>query len=68
MNMHENILRTPESLAPHQKRELLIGLACGGAVVLLFSGFTLVSRLGMRSTLAPTDLAAIRFGVGGLVL
>lgn len=68
MSMHENMLRAPEFLAPYQKRELLIGLACGGAMVLLFSGFTLVSRLGMRSTLAPTDLAAIRFGVGGLVL
>lgn len=53
---------------PPQGRELLVGLACGCAVVLLFSGFTLVSQLGMRSALAPADLAALRFGIGGLLL
>ena len=37
-------------------------------MILLFSGFTLVSRIGMRSALAPTDLAALRFGIGGLLL
>jgi drug/metabolite transporter (DMT)-like permease len=50
------------------KRELLIGLACAAGVVALFSGFVLVSRLGLRTTMQPADLAALRFLGGGLVL
>jgi drug/metabolite transporter (DMT)-like permease len=44
------------------------GILCGCAVVALFSGFTLVSRLGLSSPLGPPDLMALRFGVGGLLL
>jgi len=44
------------------------GLLCGIAVVLLFSGFTLVSKTGFASSLGPADLAALRFGIGGLLL
>lgn len=44
------------------------GAAYAVASVLLFSGFTLASRLGLASSLAPTDLAALRFGVGGLLM
>lgn len=36
--------------------------------VALFSAFTLSSRLGLASTLRPPDLAALRFGIGGLLL
>lgn len=49
-------------------RERLIGVCCGGLSVLLFSSFTLVSRLGFSSALAWTDLAALRFGIGGSLL
>jgi len=34
----------------------------------LFSSFTLVSRAGLTSSLKPWDLAALRFGIGGLLL
>ena len=44
------------------------GAACALCVVLLFAGFTLVSRLGFASAWSLPDLAAIRFGVGGLLL
>lgn len=45
------------------------GVAACIAVVLLFSSFTLFSRLGvLESALKPTDLAALRFGVSGIVL
>jgi len=44
------------------------GAAYAVASVLLFSGFTLASRLGLASSLAPPDLAALRFGIGGLLM
>ncbi|HVY64824.1 MAG TPA: DMT family transporter [Gammaproteobacteria bacterium] len=40
----------------------------GAAMVTLFSGFTLASRAGLTGTLHPWDLAALRFGVGGVLL
>lgn len=44
------------------------GFAAAGLVVLCWSGFNLVSRLGGRSALTPFDLAALRFGISALVL
>lgn len=44
------------------------GFACAIASVILFSSFTLASRLGLSASLKWTDLAALRFGVGGLAL
>ena len=49
-------------------RERIVGAACASASVFLFSSFTLASRLGFSSSLTLPDLAALRFGVGGLVL
>lgn len=45
-----------------------IGILCAITVVFFFSGFNLVSRLGLASSLTPVDVAALRFGVAGLVL
>jgi drug/metabolite transporter (DMT)-like permease len=49
-------------------RERLVGLSCAVVSVLLFSSFTLVSRLGLTSSLTLPDLAALRFGIGGVLL
>jgi len=49
-------------------RERLIGLGCAGLSVVLFASFTLVSRLGLSTHLRITDLAALRFGIGGTLL
>jgi drug/metabolite transporter (DMT)-like permease len=49
-------------------RERFVGLACAAASVLLFASFTLASRLGFASRLHLVDLAALRFGIGGLLL
>jgi drug/metabolite transporter (DMT)-like permease len=49
-------------------RERLLGLSCGVLSVVLFSSFTLVSRLGLSSRLGLADLAALRFGIGGTLL
>jgi len=46
----------------------MAGTACAIAAVTLFSSFTLVSRLGLASTLTLPDLAALRFGIGGCLL
>jgi len=37
-------------------------------VLCIWSGFVLVSRLGGKSVLLPTDIVALRFGVAALVL
>ncbi|WP_144639739.1 DMT family transporter [Bordetella genomosp. 13] len=47
----------------------LPGVLCAIAAVLLFSGFTLVSRLGLTTTaLTLPDIALLRFTVAGLLL
>jgi len=51
------------------RRARTVGIMCALTSVLLFSSFTLISRLGFSSSsLAPADVAALRFGIGGLVL
>jgi drug/metabolite transporter (DMT)-like permease len=42
------------------------GLAAVGAVVLIWSSFNIISRLGSLHHLTPYDLAALRFGVSGI--
>jgi drug/metabolite transporter (DMT)-like permease len=49
-------------------REKAIGVLCGLAVVALFCSFTLISRIGFSSSLTLPDIAALRFGVGGVLL
>jgi drug/metabolite transporter (DMT)-like permease len=49
-------------------RERLIGYACGVGIVLIWTGFILISRAGMKGTLGSLDLAALRFTVSGLVM
>ena len=59
---------TDEDIAvPDYRLHLLKGLAAAAAVVVIWSGFNLVSRLGGRSPLTPYDMAALRFVFSGLV-
>lgn len=63
----------PKSLAapiaePWHRRSTWRGFAAASVVVLCWSGFNIVSRLGGKSALTPYDLAALRFGVSGLLL
>ncbi len=46
----------------------LRGFAAATVVVVCWSGFNIVSRLGGRSVLTPFDLAALRCGVAALLL
>ncbi len=50
-----------------RRRELLVGLTCAFAVLAVWTGFVLLSRLGTTTTLPPTELAALRFVVAGAV-
>lgn len=54
----------PRSLSRHP---LFKGVAAIAAVIVIWSGFNIMSRLGGRSPLTPYDMAAIRFVFSGLV-
>lgn len=58
----------PASQGEGASGQMFIGIGAGCCVVALFASFVLVSRLGLRSTLAPPDLLALRFLVAGLVM
>jgi drug/metabolite transporter (DMT)-like permease len=58
----------PGCAAPAFDRKRAIGVLCGLLSVLLFSSFTLASRLGLSSSLTLPDIAALRFGIGGILL
>ncbi len=53
----------PRPSSPDQVKGLLAALA----VVLFWSGFNIVSRLGATATFTPFDIAAIRFAVSGVI-
>jgi drug/metabolite transporter (DMT)-like permease len=48
--------------------QYLRGAVCGLAAVSIWSGWIVVARLGLRSSMTPWDIAAIRFGVAGLLM
>ena len=52
---------------PVHRLHLLKGFAAAAAVIVVWSGFNIVSRLGGRSPLTPYDMAAIRFVFSGIV-
>src|ERR1700728_5164050 len=44
------------------------GALYGLAAVSIWSGWIVVARLGLRTSMTPWDIAALRFGIGGLLL
>jgi drug/metabolite transporter (DMT)-like permease len=44
------------------------GALCGLAAVCIWAGFIVVSRLGVKTSLTPWDVVAIRFSVAGFLL
>src|SRR3954470_12178250 len=44
------------------------GALYGLAAVSIWAGWIVVARLGLRTALTPWDIAALRFGVAGLLL
>ncbi len=57
-----------ESRLNSTETSLVRGFLFAVGVVLFFSSFTLVSRAGLTSALGIADLAALRFGVSGILL
>jgi drug/metabolite transporter (DMT)-like permease len=49
-------------------RHYVRGALCGLAAVSIWARNIVVAGLGLRSSLTPWDIAAIRFGVAGLLL
>ena len=49
-------------------RQYLQGALCGVAAVSIWSGWIVVARLGLQTSLTPWDIAALRFGVAGILL
>ncbi|QKH38993.1 DMT family transporter [Achromobacter pestifer] len=45
-----------------------VGVLCGLAVALIWSGWSVATRLAMTTTLAPADVTMLRFGVSALFL
>lgn len=50
-----------------QSTQYLLGAACGVAAVSIWAGWIVIARLGLRSSLTPWDIAALRFGVAGVL-
>jgi hypothetical protein len=48
--------------------EYIRGAVYGLAAVGIWSGWIVVARLGLRTSLTPWDIAALRFSVAGLLL
>ena len=44
------------------------GALCGLAAVSIWSGWIVIARLGLRTALTPWDIAALRFGVAGVLM
>ncbi len=44
------------------------GALCGLGAACIWSGWIVVARLGLRTSMTPWDIAALRFGIGGLLL
>ena len=49
-------------------KQYLQGALYGLAAVSIWSGWIVVARLGLRTSLTPWDIAALRFGVAGILL
>lgn len=57
----------PDPPLPVYRHPLFKGFAAAAAVIVVWSGFNIVSRLGGLSPLTPYDMAAIRFVFSGIV-
>jgi drug/metabolite transporter (DMT)-like permease len=64
-------ISTPKVTAMPSDRDIgqyVRGALYGLAAVSIWSGWIVVARLGLRTSLTPWDIAALRFGVAGILL
>ncbi len=57
----------PRSERPARK-DFLVGTVAALATVTIWGGWVVVTRLGVTATLAPSDVAFLRFSIAGIVL
>lgn len=50
------------------RRSMWIGVCCGLAVALIWSSWSVATRVAMTQALGPADVTFLRFGVSGLLL
>jgi drug/metabolite transporter (DMT)-like permease len=55
-------------MSPPTSAEYTRGALYGVAAASIWAGWIVVARLGVTTSLTPWDIAALRFGVGGLLL
>ena len=63
-----NEIQKSVGLPQRADKSRLLGIVCALVVILLFSSITLSSRLGQAAAMPISDVAALRFGVAGLIL
>lgn len=51
-----------------RRRELAIGVGCAFLTVFNWTAFLLLSRHGVKGSLTPFDMSALRFGISGLIM
>src|SRR5262245_55001480 len=61
-------MMTDFAVAGRSTAEYIRGALYGLAAVSIWSGWIVVARLGLKTSLTPWDIAALRFGVAGLLL
>jgi drug/metabolite transporter (DMT)-like permease len=61
-------MMTDLAISGRTPAEYARGALYGLAAVSIWSGWIVVARLGLRTSLTPWDIAALRFGVAGLLL
>jgi drug/metabolite transporter (DMT)-like permease len=66
--LSEQTLPDGNAITSRQRQLTIRGFAAAGTVVVFWSGFNIVSRLGGRSALTVYDLAALRFGIAAIFL
>jgi drug/metabolite transporter (DMT)-like permease len=59
---------TDSTIGGRTSADYVRGALYGLAAVSIWSGWIVVARLGLRTSLTPWDIAALRFGVAGLIL
>jgi drug/metabolite transporter (DMT)-like permease len=52
---------------PSEKQKLVIGIISSIVMIAVWSGFTVFSRLGVKTDLAPLDLVTLRFVLVGVI-
>src|SRR3954464_7826532 len=68
VHCYPELVMTDLAIDGRTPAEYLRGALYGLAAVSIWAGWIVVARLGLRTALTPWDIAALRFGVAGVLL